>query len=83
MSQHGAGGLRSTTAESVIELVNEQDVRALVASEGHCARTSGNRVDRVHLWLAYALHRLSGGIVVILGLRWFESKCLKDGCWES
>lgn len=48
MSQHGAGGLRSTTAESVIELVDAQDVRALAASEGHCARTSGNPVDRVH-----------------------------------
>jgi hypothetical protein len=48
MCQHGAGGLRSTTAESVIELVDTQDVRALVASEGHVARTSGNPVDRVH-----------------------------------
>jgi hypothetical protein len=48
MCQHGAGGLRSTTAESVIELVDAQDVRALVASEGHFARTSGNPVDRVH-----------------------------------
>jgi hypothetical protein len=74
MSQHGASGLRSTTAESVIELVDAQDVRALVASEGHFARTSGNPVDRVHLALAYVLPRQPGVIVVILGLPWFEAR---------
>jgi hypothetical protein len=48
MLQHGTGGLRPTTAESVIELVDAQDVRALVASEGHFTRAWGNPVDRVH-----------------------------------
>jgi hypothetical protein len=48
MSQHGAGRLRSTTAEAVIELVDAQDVRALVAREGHCVRTPGNPIDRIH-----------------------------------
>jgi hypothetical protein len=48
MTQHGTGGLRATTAESVIELVDAQDVRALVAGECHSARTSGTPVDRVH-----------------------------------
>jgi hypothetical protein len=35
MFQHGASGLRATTAESVIELVDAQGVRALVARDGH------------------------------------------------
>jgi hypothetical protein len=83
MSQHGAGGLRLTAAESVIELVDAQDVRGPVASEGHRARASGNPVDRVHHASAYALPVLPGVIVVILGLCWFESKGVKDGCWES
>jgi hypothetical protein len=48
MSQHGTGGLRATAAECVIELVDAHGVRALVAHEGHFARTSGNSVDRVH-----------------------------------
>jgi hypothetical protein len=48
MSQHGAGCLRATTAESFIELVYAQGVRALVASEGHATRTSENPADRVH-----------------------------------
>ena len=48
MSQHGAGGLRATTAESVIELVYAQGVRARVAREGHATRTSKSPADRVH-----------------------------------
>jgi hypothetical protein len=48
MLQHGTGGLRATAAESVIELVDAQGMRALVAGEGHAAPTSGNPVNRVH-----------------------------------
>jgi hypothetical protein len=48
MSQHGASGLHATTAESVIELVDAQCVRALVACEGHATRASQNPADRVH-----------------------------------
>ena len=48
MPQHRTGGLCATAAESVIELVDAQGVRALVAGETHFARTSGNPIDRVH-----------------------------------
>ena len=48
MLQHGTGGLRAAAAESVIELIDAQGVRALVAGEGHSTPTSGNPVNRVH-----------------------------------
>ena len=48
MAQHGTGSLRATTAKSVVELIDAQDARALVASEGYFSRTSRNPVDRVH-----------------------------------
>jgi len=48
MLQHGTGGLRATAPESVIELVDAQGVRALVAGEGHATPTSRIPVDRVH-----------------------------------
>jgi hypothetical protein len=48
MLQHGTGGLRATVAKFVIELVDAQGVRALVAGEGHFTPTSGTPVDRVH-----------------------------------
>jgi hypothetical protein len=45
MLQHGASGLRATTTESVIELVDAHGMWAVKADEDNAARVS---VDRVH-----------------------------------
>jgi hypothetical protein len=48
MLQHGPSGLRAKAAQSVIELIDAQGVRALVASEGHTTVISWDPVDCVH-----------------------------------